>query len=74
MRDMFMKLNVDQAVMLVVGASVVVTVLLALVAGRGWLLLTLLLGLHLMQIAFTGYCPLARWFEQLGLKRGNAFP
>ena len=72
MNEMLSKLNVDQAVLLTAGAVIVVTVLLGLVAHPGWLLLTLLLGLHLMQVAFTGYCPLARWFAQMGLKSGTA--
>ena len=69
---MLSKLNLDQAVLLVAGTTVVVSVLLAWYVHPAWLWLALLMGLHLMQMAFTGICPLARILSQLGVRSGNA--
>jgi hypothetical protein len=66
------KLNVDQAVLAILGAIVVISVLLAWYAHPAWLWLTLLTGLHMLQIAFTGFCPMARMLEGQGFRRGAA--
>jgi len=65
-------LNVDQAVLVVAGVVVVVTVLLGVYVHLGWLWITALMGLHLIQMAFTGICPLAKFLEGRGFKHGAA--
>ena len=70
---MFRRLNVDQAVLAILGAVVVISVLLAWYGHPAWLWLTLLAGLHMIQMAFTGLCPVARLLEKQGFRRGAAF-
>lgn len=69
---MFRRLNVDQAVLAILGAIVVIGVLLAWYVHPAWLWLTLLTGLHMIQMAFTGLCPVAKLLEGQGLRRGAA--
>jgi hypothetical protein len=38
-----------------------------------WLLLTVFVGLNMVQAAFTGFCPAAIIFSRLGQKAGCAF-
>jgi hypothetical protein len=38
-----------------------------------WMLLTVFVGVNLMQSAFTGFCPAAMAFKGLGFKPGTAF-
>ena len=66
------KLNVDQAILAILGAVIVISVLLAWYAHPAWLWLTLVTGLHMVQIALTGFCPLARLLEGQGFSRGAA--
>jgi hypothetical protein len=65
--------NVDQAVLAVSGAVVVLSVLLAWYVHPGWLWVPLLLGLHMVQAAFTGWCPVARTLDKMGLRKGQVF-
>ena len=66
------KLNVDQAVLFILGVVVVVTVLLGWYSSPNWLWITLLAGAHMIQMAFTGFCPVARLLQGVGLQRGSA--
>ena len=65
-------LNVDQVVLVIAGLVVVVTVLLGVYVHPGWLWVTALMGLHMVQMAFTGFCPLAKVLEGQGYRRGAA--
>jgi hypothetical protein len=65
-------LNVDQLVLVISGVIVVVTVLLGVYVHPGWLWITGLMGLHMVQMAFTGFCPLAKFLGNQGCKRGAA--
>jgi hypothetical protein len=69
---MLRRLNVDQAVFAILGALVVASVLLAWYVHPAWLWLTLILGLHMIQLGFTGLCPVARLLEKQGMRRGAA--
>jgi hypothetical protein len=69
---MFRNLNVDQAVLLAIGLVIVVSVVLALYVNLNWIWLTGLMGLHLIQLAFTGFCPLGKLLESQGMRRGAA--
>jgi len=69
---MFRRLNIDQAVLAILGAIVIISVLLAWYVHPTWSWLTLLAGLHMFQMAFTGFCPVAQFLEKQGLRRGAA--
>lgn len=67
-------MNIDRAVMAFAGFVAVASVALTYFVSPWWLLLTLLVGLNLVQASFTGWCPLARILRRLGMKPGSAFP
>lgn len=67
-------MNVDRFVMLFAGTLVVASAALAYFVSPWWLLLTLFVGLNLMQASITGFCPAAMIVRLLGIKPGAAFP
>ena len=66
-------MNIDRAVMAFAGSVVIVSLALAHFVSPWWLLLTLFVGLNLLQASFTGFCPLALVLRRFGVKSGNAF-
>ncbi|GAB91440.1 YgaP family membrane protein [Gordonia rhizosphera] len=66
-------MTIDRAVLTMAGTVVLISVLLAALVSNWWLLLTVFVGLNLIQSAFTGFCPAALIFKKLGLKPGVAF-
>ncbi|MBK1695714.1 YgaP family membrane protein [Rhodovibrio salinarum] len=65
-------MTLDRIVMALIGAIVVVTVILSQVHAGGWLWVTVIFGAHLFQMAFTGFCPLAKLLKSVGMKPGAA--
>jgi hypothetical protein len=65
--------NVDRAVLTFAGSMVLISAALAWLVSPYWLLLTVFVGLNLIQSAFTGFCPAAIVFRKLGLRAGPAF-
>ncbi len=61
-----MKLN--DALRLLAGAMVLLSVTLTLRHDPRWVWLTVFVGLNLLQSAFTGWCPAIWAFRKLGLK------
>ncbi|MDP1697801.1 MAG: DUF2892 domain-containing protein [Xanthomonadaceae bacterium] len=66
-------MNRDRAVLAFAGVMVLLSVVLAHWVSSWWLLLTVFVGLNLLQSAFSGWCPAAKVFAALGVKPGNAF-
>ena len=66
-------MNVDRAVLAFAGIMILVSLLLAWLVSPYWLLLTVFVGLNMLQAAFTGFCPAAMLFRRLGLRAGSAF-
>jgi Protein of unknown function (DUF2892) len=66
-------MNVDRAVLIFAGSMLIISVALAWLVSPYWLLLTVFVGLNMIQSAFTGFCPTAIMFRKLGLKTGPAF-
>lgn len=66
-------MNVDRAVMAFAGLMILASLALAHFASPWWLLLTLFVGLNLIQASLTGFCPAALLFRRLGLAPGCAF-
>jgi hypothetical protein len=65
--------NVDRAVLALAGTGVLVSTALAAFASPWWLLVTLFVGLNLLQASVTGFCPAAGIFARLGIPVGCAF-
>ena len=66
-------MTIDRAVMAFAGLVVLASLGLAQLLSPMWLLLTAFVGLNLIQASFTGFCPAAMVFKQLGVKAGTAF-
>ena len=66
-------MTIERAILLVVGIIVTASVLLAIYVNPLWLWLTGAMGLHLIQAAFTGMCPVVAIFKRLGLTSRPAF-
>jgi hypothetical protein len=66
-------MNIDRAVIAFAGFLVALSVLLAHALSPWWLLLTLFVGLNLLQSSFTGFCPVAIVLRKAGLKSCAAF-
>ncbi len=67
-------MTVQRAVLVFAGFMVLLSLALAHFAGQinlgqaSWLWMTAILGAHLFQMGFTGFCPAAKIFAALGLK------
>ena len=66
-------MNVDKAVLGFAGVMVLISVALAYWYSPYWLLLTVFVGLNMIQASITGFCPAAMIFKRIGFKPGNAF-
>lgn len=66
-------MNVDRAVFAFAGAMILLSLVLALYVSSYWLLFTAFVGANMLQASFTGFCPLAKILERLGVSSGAAF-
>jgi len=66
-------MNIDKAVLSFAGIMILLSVGLTWFVSQTWLLLTLFVGLNMLQAGITGFCPAAILFRKLGLPKGNAF-
>ncbi len=66
-------MRIDQLVLAGAGVVVLLSALLAWLVSPAWLLLTALVGINLVQSAFTGFCPLAIILKKMGVAPGQAF-
>jgi hypothetical protein len=63
----------DRVILAFAGFMVLLSVALGVYVSPYWHLLTVFVGLNLIQSAFTGFCPAAIIFKKFGVKPGNAF-
>ncbi|MAB14065.1 DUF2892 domain-containing protein [Parvibaculum sp.] len=66
-------MSLDRAVMAFAGFMVLLSLALAHFHSEYWLLLTVFVGLNLIQASFTGFCPAALVLKRLGVRPGVAF-
>ncbi|MBP6012109.1 MAG: DUF2892 domain-containing protein [Alphaproteobacteria bacterium] len=66
-------MTIDKAVLVFAGFMVLLSLVLTYYVSPWWVLLTIFVGVNLIQSAFTGLCPAAMVFKQLGLKPGGLF-
>lgn len=63
-------MTINQALRLLAGSVVLISLMLGYYVAQEWLLLTLFISLNLIQSAFTNWCP-AMWFlRKLGVNDG----
>jgi hypothetical protein len=65
--------TIDRVVLAFAGTVILLSVALGLVVSPWFFLLTVFVGLNLLQSAFTGFCPLAIALKRLGVRPGTAF-
>jgi len=63
-------MTINEALRVMAGVMVLVSVILSYFVAQEWLYLTLFVGLNLVQSAFTKWCPAMWAFRKLGLKEG----
>ena len=61
-------MTVNNAIRVMAGAMVLLSVALTYWVSPWFVLLTLFVGLNLIQSAFTGFCPAEMIFRKMGLK------
>lgn len=61
-------MTVEQALRLIAGAFVAISVLLGVYVHPGFLWFTLFVGLNLFQSAFSGWCPMMAILRRAGLQ------
>lgn len=66
-------MNLDRAIFAFAGVMTLLSVALTQFVSPWFFLLTVFIGLNLLQSAFTGFCPAAMIFKKLGLSSGCAF-
>jgi hypothetical protein len=66
-------MSLERAILLFVGTTVLVTVLLGVYHSLNWLWITGLLGAHLVQASFTGFCPVVRALKGMGYESKPSF-
>jgi hypothetical protein len=66
-------MTIDKAVLIFAGVMVLLSLVFTYYVHPLWMLLTIFVGLNLIQSAFTGFCPAAIVFKRLGFKPGAAF-
>jgi hypothetical protein len=65
--------NLDRAVLALAGTMILLSAVLAALVSPWWLLLTVFVGLNLLQSSITGFCPAAVIFRRFGVSSGCAF-
>lgn len=63
-------MTVNEALRMIAGGLILISVFLAVVWSNWWLLLTAFVGANLLQSAFTKWCPMMSFLRMLGLKEG----
>ena len=61
-------MTIERGLRLAAGVVLLLSVALAVIISRYWLILTGFVGLNLLQSAFTDWCPMVWWLERLGLR------
>ncbi len=66
-------MTIDRFILGMAGSMILLSLLLYLAHSPYWLILTALVGINLLQSAFTGFCPSVKLLKILGVKPGKAF-
>jgi hypothetical protein len=66
-------MSLDRAVMLFAGLMVLLSVLLTAFVSPLFIWFTVFIGANLIQSSFTGFCPAAKVFRAMGVRKGCAF-
>jgi len=64
---------IEKIVLLVAGTMVLASTLLSVYHAPEWLYLTGFVGANLMFSAMTGFCPMVKALQAMGIKHGQPF-
>lgn len=64
-------MKMENAIRILAGTMVLISISLAHWVSEWWLLLAAFVGCNLIQSAFTGFCPAEKIFAKLGIGRGG---
>jgi hypothetical protein len=67
------EMNVDRLVLTFAGIFILGSLILSQFHSPYWLFFTAFVGLNLFQASFTGFCPLAKILNAMGVKEGVVF-
>lgn len=62
------EIKLEEAVRIFAGIMVLISAALVCLISKWWLLLTVFIGLNLIQSAFSGFCPAELLFKKMGVK------
>ena len=65
-------MKLENAIRILAGTLVLVSIALAHWVDERWLLLTAFVGVNLIQSAFTGFCPAEMILRRLGVGKGTS--
>jgi hypothetical protein len=66
-------MTIDTAVLRLAGVMVLLSVVLTAYMSPLFVWFTVFIGMNLLQSSFTGFCPAAKVFRAIGIKKGCAF-
>ncbi|NOX75994.1 MAG: DUF2892 domain-containing protein [Gammaproteobacteria bacterium] len=66
-------MRIDNVVLAFAGIVILASLALSYLHSTNWLWLSAFVGANLLQAAFTGFCPLAKFLKAIGVKPGQAF-
>jgi len=66
-------MSLERAILLVVGIVVLGSLLLGIYHNTNWFWVTGLMGAHLIQVSFTGFCPVVGILKKMGLPERAGF-
>ncbi|SFP76991.1 YgaP family membrane protein [Tranquillimonas alkanivorans] len=66
-------MSLERTILLVVGVVILGSLLLGVFVAPGFLWITALMGAHLVQASFTGFCPVVRLLKRMGLPERSGF-
>jgi len=61
-------MTMDRVIKIIAGSSILISVALVIWVSKGWLVLTALVGVNLIQSAFTGWCPASGILAKFGIQ------
>lgn len=64
-------MTIERGLRLMAGVAILVSLVLAYTVSFYWLWLTILVGLNLIQSAFSNWCPAMTLLRAIGLKNAN---
>ena len=66
-------MSIERIIFAFAGGAILITLLLSVVFSNYWLIATAFVGANLLQAAFTGFCPMARILEKMGVESKGVF-